>query len=124
MLVLGKPEDSSSNVFGNLTVVSHLNSEALNQAMVNADLVVCRSGFSTILDLAKLNKKAVFVPTPGQTEQQYLASYFLENKRAFAMNQETFDISTAMMEIDNFEEIKQMNFSVDWQQLFAFFERE
>ena len=74
-----------------------MNSEALNQAMVNADLVVCRSGYSTILDLTKLNKKAVFVPTPGQTEQEYLASYFLDNKRAFAMNQETFDILTAMM---------------------------
>ena len=38
-----------------------------------ADIVICRSGYSTIMDLVALGKKAVFIPTPGQTEQEYLA---------------------------------------------------
>lgn len=124
MIVLGKPEYSSSKIFGNLTVVSHLSSEELNQAFVNADVVVCRSGYSTILDLAKLNKKAVFVPTPGQTEQMYLASYFMQNKQAFSMQQEKFNLTTALAEVDSYNGIKHIDYPVKWQQLFAFFERK
>jgi predicted glycosyltransferase len=32
-------------------------------------MVLSRSGYTTIIDLAKLNKKAFFIPTPGQFEQ-------------------------------------------------------
>ena len=55
--------------------------------MVNANVVISRSGYSTVMDIAKLNKKAIFVPTPGQTEQLYLAKYFYDKNRAFAMHQ-------------------------------------
>jgi UDP-N-acetylglucosamine:LPS N-acetylglucosamine transferase len=43
-----------------------------DQAIVEADLVVSRNGYSTLMDLKTLHKKAVFLPTPGQPEQLYL----------------------------------------------------
>lgn len=61
-----------------LELVSFLGSKAINQAMEKASLVMSRSGYTTIMDLAKLGKKAFLVPTPGQKEQEELASYFLE----------------------------------------------
>ena len=62
----------------------------------------------------------MFVPTPGQTEQMYLASYFMQNKLAFAMQQEKFNLTTALAELDSYNGIKHIDYSVNWQQLFAF----
>jgi uncharacterized protein (TIGR00661 family) len=50
----------------------------LNSAIKNSQLVIARSGYSTIMDLAVLQKKAFFIPTTGQNEQEYLAKH-LEN---------------------------------------------
>lgn len=51
--------------------------EKLNNLIVNAETVICRSGFSTLMDLHLLNKKQlILIPTPGQSEQEYLAAYW------------------------------------------------
>jgi uncharacterized protein (TIGR00661 family) len=55
----------------------------LNELMAASDVVICRSGYSTLMDLLQLNKQAILIPTQGQTEQEYLASY-LEEKKLFA----------------------------------------
>ena len=47
--------------------------KALEHLLQSAGMVVCRSGYSTIMDLTALQKQAVLIPTPGQTEQEYLA---------------------------------------------------
>lgn len=52
--------------------------------VVNANQIYCRSGYSTIMDLFYLNKKAVFIPTPGQWEQEYLATF--HNNRKWLQN--------------------------------------
>ncbi len=56
-----------------ITYNTHLPAAQLFDALERAALVVCRSGYSTLMDLAVLGKKALLIPTPGQTEQEYLA---------------------------------------------------
>lgn len=58
---------------GHLTIYNFMTSAELGQAMNESRLVIARSGYSTIMDLARLSKKAFFIPTPGQFEQIYLA---------------------------------------------------
>lgn len=65
-----------------ITYHTHLNAANLLIEMETANLVICRSGYSTIMDLALLQKKALLIPTPGQSEQEYL-SRFLIQKGAF-----------------------------------------
>jgi len=48
------------------------------------------------MDLASLGKRAIFIPTPGQTEQEYLAGYLMERKICFSMDQKHFDLSYAL----------------------------
>jgi len=48
----------------------------------NAEVIISRAGYTTIMDLLELNKKAILYPTPNQTEQEYLANY-LKNKNYF-----------------------------------------
>jgi len=62
------------SVTENLTIVNYMLTEQLEQAINESEVVLARSGYSTIMDLEKLEKKAFFIPTPGQFEQEYLAS--------------------------------------------------
>lgn len=50
-----------------------MKSEELEDTLNKSEVVICRSGYSTIMDLAVLEKKVFFIPTPGQYEQEYLA---------------------------------------------------
>lgn len=74
IVVQGKPtEHRGLQVQGNVRLVPFMGTEALNQALCSARFFVGRSGYSTIMDLCALNVPALLVPTPGQTEQEYLA---------------------------------------------------
>ena len=78
LLLQGKPEKKYTDKINNLTIKSHLSSEELNLAMIESRLIICRAGYSTIMDLFKLQKNAVLIPTPGQTEQEYLSKYLFK----------------------------------------------
>ena len=56
----------------NIIFFNHVTSDDLSKYIQQAKLVVCRTGYSTVMDLIKLQKKAIMIPTPGQTEQEYL----------------------------------------------------
>lgn len=72
--VQGKPKRKRHEfVADHIEMVSHLASDELNELISRARWIVCRAGYSSVMDLAALQKKALFVPTPGQTEQEYLA---------------------------------------------------
>jgi uncharacterized protein (TIGR00661 family) len=93
--VLGTPDKAMDRQLGNLRIVSHLNAEQLQLELAAARLVVSRSGYSTIMDLSALGKQAVFVPTPGQTEQEYLAEKYDEAGLHMTMSQSNFDLKRA-----------------------------
>jgi uncharacterized protein (TIGR00661 family) len=87
----------------NLTIVNHLQSADLNKVIEEAELIICRPGYSSVMDLAKLGKRAVFIPTPGQTEQEYLAGELKKNKIAFCMDQNKFKIEKAISQSKNYD---------------------
>lgn len=57
----------------NIHLYNYLPADKTKELIVNADHIICRSGYSSLMDLTQLGKKAFLVPTPGQTEQEYLA---------------------------------------------------
>lgn len=81
---------------GMIKFYNHLSSEDLNEQMEKADWVISRSGYSTVMDLVKLQKKAILVPTPGQTEQEYLAEFLSQRGVAFTMQQNDFSLALAL----------------------------
>ena len=84
----------------NMTIVNYMTSRALQEAINSAKLVISRSGYTTILDLANLGKKAFFIPTPGQAEQEYLARRLQYLKIAPYCEQEQFDIDKLALATD------------------------
>ena len=87
----------------NLTMISHLPSRELRGLIQKARFIICRSGYSSIMDLAKMRKKALIVPTPGQTEQEYLADNLSEKGMFLSCSQHDLDLSAALKELEAFE---------------------
>lgn len=104
IIVRGKTE-SMSKYFKkdeNLVIANFLTTAELNDVIEQSEIIIARPGYSTIMDLAQLCKKAIFIPTPGQTEQIYLAEQLKKNRVAYYMNQEDFDLETALRESVNY----------------------
>jgi UDP-N-acetylglucosamine:LPS N-acetylglucosamine transferase len=92
-IVRGLPENTDGLSSG---WFNHLPSYAMEKLILEADYIICRSGFSTIMDLIALNRTALLVPTPGQSEQEYLAAY-LNSKGCFLMmEQHKFSLISAV----------------------------
>ena len=123
LLVLGKPESNESKKINNLTVKSFLNSNDLNIAIQSSDLIISRSGYSTIMDLQKLEKKAVFVPTPGQTEQEFLANYLKEKKICYSIHQNDIDLDKIFKKSEEYSGFSNSKKSdkIKWEELFSLF---
>lgn len=73
LLLRGRPHEPENKKIGNIRIVNHLNDEDLCDALSKTKRVIARSGYSTIMDLHVLGMQAELHPTPGQTEQEYLA---------------------------------------------------
>lgn len=68
----------------------------------NASMVICRSGYSTLMDLVALGKKAIVIPTPGQTEQEYLARHLHHSGIFLRARQQDFELQKALAEAAGF----------------------
>ena len=78
ILVQGKVEaEQKVSKVGKITVYNYMNTEQLQEHILKANEIICRSGYSSIMDLYTLGKlkNATLIPTPGQSEQEYLAEY-------------------------------------------------
>lgn len=87
---------------GHLHVVDFADSTALSSFLAASEMVVARSGYTTVMDLASLGKKALFVPTPGQTEQEYLAKHLSEQGLFFSTPQKDFHLQNAVQKAETF----------------------
>ena len=85
-----------------LEVHDFLPTEQLNEKLESARMVLCRSGYSSVMDLIKLKKKAILIPTPGQTEQEYLAQHLRKKGYFYTAAQETFNLNEALKEAVHF----------------------
>ena len=91
-LIQGKIEDEQKiTTQGNLTIINFALSDALENYLNTAKLVVCRSGYSSIMDVISLNKEAILIPTKGQSEQEYLGEYFSKKGRFDCVQEKDLD---------------------------------
>lgn len=104
VIVRGLPQQTILPSIKNpqVTIINHLPSAEMCMLVQQSKIIISRSGYSTIMDLVTQQKKAVLVPTPGQTEQEYLAKY-LGNKKLFkAVNQNDFCLADVLKQVDEF----------------------
>lgn len=74
------------------TIYGYLDRERQAQMLNRARVIVTRSGYTTLMELATLGKRALFIPTPGQSEQEYLARFHRESGHVWSASQRRVDI--------------------------------
>lgn len=103
------------------TIYNFMQTDELQHALNNCNLVISRSGYTTIMDLAKLGKRAFFIPTPGQFEQEYLAKYLDDKGFVASCAQKDF----CLKELDRIEDYSGLNIfnnETDFSELFKLFQ--
>lgn len=90
-ILSGKPLVRSKKTNSNIDYYSHLNSEAFYELVNLSKKIICRPGYSSIMDLSVLQKPVLFIPTPGQTEQEYLAKFYKYNYKISYVKQENIN---------------------------------
>ena len=85
-----------------ITYHKRVTGKALSSFLQNAGMVICRSGYSTIMDLVVLNKRAMLISTPGQTEQEYLSKYLNAKEIFYSVDQDGFNLNKALKEAAQF----------------------
>ena len=102
LFVQGKPEENAFAESPKLTLVSHLKSENLGFLIKSTPIVIARSGYSSIMDFVALKKHVILIPTPGQTEQEYLADYLMEKNWFYSVKQNGLNLAHAIESYKNF----------------------
>jgi len=77
LILRAKPDthDFPRNIPDNVSMFNHVDDELFVELINSSENIICRGGYSSLMDLVRLNRNAYLVPTPGQTEQEYLCSH-------------------------------------------------
>lgn len=94
VLLRGLPaiQEELQSPYENLKIYNHLPTEEIEILIKRAKRIVCRSGYSSVMDFAALHKRVLFIPTKGQTEQEYLARYLSKTGRALSSKENLTDL--------------------------------
>jgi UDP-N-acetylglucosamine transferase subunit ALG13 len=100
VIVRGLPAEANIIPSSNdIRFYNHLSTVEFNKEMEQASVIISRSGYSTVMDLARLEKKAIMIPTPGQSEQEYLGGYLAAKKMITVKGQDEFHLNAALAEV-------------------------
>ncbi|WP_396169983.1 glycosyltransferase [Flavobacterium sp.] len=122
VFIKGKVEaEQKIEQIGNVTYYNYMQTKQLEKTFNESEMVLSRSGYTTIMDLTKLEKKAYFIPTPGQYEQEYLASKYKFAGMIASSRQHTFRFEhlSAMYLYRGLPKIKS---ETNWIELFNLFQ--
>jgi uncharacterized protein (TIGR00661 family) len=125
LLVQGKIEDTQKrSTTGNISLINYMTTNSLEKEINKSALVICRSGYTSLMDMATMNKNVFFIPTPGQFEQEYLAKRLFDMKMIASCTQDDFSVDKLKL-IDHFSGWLPLRTEQrDYSKLFSIFEGE
>lgn len=91
---------------GKVEVKSHLPTEEMRKEILQSEVILSRSGYSSVMDLAVLGKKAILIPTEGQTEQEYLAKHLRAKNWFFTTTEKNLKILRDLEKAKSFPGLK------------------
>lgn len=94
VILRAKPNEENlpDNIPNNVTIFNHVDDDKFTKLVSKSDKIICRGGYSSLMDLITLNRNAYLIPTPGQTEQEYLAKHLTEKGLFNYCNQKDFKL--------------------------------
>lgn len=112
VIVRGLPNGGNSLVVpSNTKVFEHLSTSEMAMVISSSNLIVCRSGYTTVMELIGMRKNALLIPTPGQTEQEYLASKLALENRFETVSQDELD-ATKVQGVNSYSEMANLDIPI------------
>lgn len=102
VFVEGSNDVNRKEIPGHITYFNRLTADKLTPLLAAASMVICRSGYSSLMDLIALNKKAILIPTPGQAEQEYLGRHLHREGVFYCTQQKNLDINSVLAAVKGF----------------------
>jgi UDP-N-acetylglucosamine transferase subunit ALG13 len=88
LIVRGLPGEKENTFYlSNCKVFNHLNTTDMEEAIGYSEFIISRCGYTTVMEILSLQKKSILIPTPGQTEQEYLATHLLKQNWCYTFEQ-------------------------------------
>jgi len=112
LIIGGKPETDFDYTQKQIRIVSHLDDEQFCAYILGARVVIARAGYSTIMDLIALGKSGIIIPTPGQTEQEYIAQQLQDKEFFLSEYQDKLNLSKKIKEFLAKKHILEHNVSI------------
>lgn len=103
VFVRGLPSEENEIEKDGVVVYNHLSHQLLEEVINSSELIIARSGYTTLMELMNLQKKSILIPTLGQTEQEYLAKYLSSKNYSLSYSQDKFNLDQALKEADSFK---------------------
>lgn len=103
VLVRGHQTSLNLKTSANLKIIDLADTSTINELLLKAKHIICRSGYSSIMDLVALYRTAFLIPTPGQTEQELLASRLSNQKFFLSCPQTLFNLNKAVEQLNHFK---------------------
>ncbi len=121
LMVLGNVESNQKiDHIENMTIYNYMDTNQLQTAINQSDVVVCRSGYTSVMDLSVLQKKCFLIPTPGQFEQEYLAKKYQAAGFAPCAEQKNFTLAD-LANVPVYTGFPNPNSEPNWKDLFGLF---
>lgn len=125
-LIRGTTQKRPEGLPSHWHVVDVASREEVQQACSESEVIIARNGYSTLMDLAIFPKPAILIPTPGQPEQEYLATLPIHQKNYVFQKQETMNILAGISQAKS-KFAGRENVAIqtpDWGPLFSLFKGE
>jgi UDP-N-acetylglucosamine transferase subunit ALG13 len=88
LIIRGMPDEKRPFMhLPNCTVFNHLTTQEMQEAILSSEFIISRCGYTTVMELLSLKKKSILIPTPGQTEQEYLANHLMKQGWCYSLKQ-------------------------------------
>ena len=103
VLVRGLPGNEESRIEDGIIVYDFADRKKINDLIAHSAVVLCRSGYSSLMDLQCIGKRAILTPTPGQPEQVYLAERMARLQQYIVQDQDHLDIPAGLAKLQQRE---------------------
>jgi uncharacterized protein (TIGR00661 family) len=88
LIVRGKPAEEKQEIISETyNICNHLTTDEMQIAFLQSEYIISRTGYTTVMELLSLQKKSILIPTPGQTEQEYLAAHVMQQNWCYCCDQ-------------------------------------
>jgi uncharacterized protein (TIGR00661 family) len=106
VLVRGMPEGADNLKIPGVEVINYAGKGLRDEIMNRSKFIIARSGYSTIMDMVELGKKGLLIPTPGQTEQEYLSEFLMEKRYFYSVTEADLSLNKDIALAKNFKGYK------------------